>query len=140
MMMMNKKTRRFSKIPDEVRAEFKHAVADTPLIVKDNTRKWSKLDENTGVPMMVKEKHELSSMILEYRQECRKDDVLQCHTYVLGKNNDEIAEYDHVDCQHLLQLEVRGGGDSGSGHVILKGRTNWAKIRKLLGQSTLVSS
>ena len=47
MMTMNKKTRRFSKIPDEVRDELKHVLVDTPFIVEDNTRKWAKLDENT---------------------------------------------------------------------------------------------
>ena len=78
--------------------------------------------------MTIKEKYDLASMTLEYRRECRKDDVLQCHTHVLGKNNDGIAEYDHVDCQHSLQLEVGSGGGNGGGgdgDDILKGRTKW---------------
>ncbi|KVH93840.1 Acyl-ACP thioesterase [Cynara cardunculus var. scolymus] len=58
-----------------------------------------------SVPVTIREKYELDSMTLEYRRECTKEDVLQCRTYVLGENNDGIAESDHVDCQHILQLE-----------------------------------
>ncbi|KAI3714736.1 hypothetical protein L6452_21695 [Arctium lappa] len=134
IMMMNKKTRRISKIPDEVQAELKQIYVDTQFIFEDDTRKWSKLDENTidhvcngimSVPMTIMEKYELASMTLEYRRECRKEDVLQCHTYVLGKTNDGIVDCDHVHCQHLIQLEVGSGGGGGDGDEILKGRTKW---------------
>ncbi|KAI3714732.1 hypothetical protein L6452_21691 [Arctium lappa] len=148
---MNKKTRRLSKIPDDVQTELKHIFVDIPFIVEGDTRKWSKLDESivdharSGVmprwsdldtnqhvnnvkyigwilecvPMTIMENYELASMTLEYHRECRQDDVLKCHTCVLGGNNERITKYDHVDCQHLLQLEV------GDGDKILKGRTKW---------------
>lgn len=46
--MMNKVTRRLSKIPDEVRAEIEQYFVDTPSVVDDDNRKLPKLDENTA--------------------------------------------------------------------------------------------
>lgn len=47
-VMMNKVTRRLSKIPDEVRAEIEQYFVDTPPVVDDNSTKLPKLDENTA--------------------------------------------------------------------------------------------
>ncbi|KAK6126893.1 hypothetical protein DH2020_039365 [Rehmannia glutinosa] len=47
-VMMNKETRRLSKIPDEVREEIGGYFVDSPPIVDDDTRKLPKLDDNTA--------------------------------------------------------------------------------------------
>ncbi|KAD5317724.1 hypothetical protein R6Q59_033053 [Mikania micrantha] len=47
-VMMNKETRRLSKIPDEVRGEIEHYFVDAPPVVEDNSRKLPKLEENTA--------------------------------------------------------------------------------------------
>ena len=44
--MMNKETRKLSKFPQEVRAELDPYFVDAPPDVKQDTRKWSKRDEN----------------------------------------------------------------------------------------------
>lgn len=46
--MMNKETRRLSKIPDEVRGEIGSYFVDSPPLVDDDSRKLPKLDENTA--------------------------------------------------------------------------------------------
>ncbi|KAK4391661.1 Palmitoyl-acyl carrier protein thioesterase, chloroplastic [Sesamum angolense] len=48
VMMMNKETRRLSKIPDEVREEIGGYFVDSPPIVDDDSRKLPKLDDNTA--------------------------------------------------------------------------------------------
>ncbi|PWA90340.1 Acyl-ACP thioesterase [Artemisia annua] len=72
-----------------------------------------------SVPNQVQENYELASMTLEYRRECRKDNVLQSQTFVLSNSNGEKVDHNHVDCQHLLQLEGECKGK------IMKGRTRW---------------
>ncbi|KAI3771560.1 hypothetical protein L6452_02725 [Arctium lappa] len=47
-VMMNKETRRLSKIPDEVRAEIEHYFVDAPPVVDDDSRKLPKLEETTA--------------------------------------------------------------------------------------------
>lgn len=47
-VMMNKETRRLSKIPDEVRAEIEHYFVDAPPVVEDDSRKLPKLEETTA--------------------------------------------------------------------------------------------
>lgn len=47
-VMMNKVTRRLSKIPDEVRAEIKQYFVDKPPVIDDDNIKLPKLDENTA--------------------------------------------------------------------------------------------
>ncbi|KAM0017620.1 putative oleoyl-[acyl-carrier-protein] hydrolase [Helianthus debilis subsp. tardiflorus] len=152
-VMMNKETRRLFKFPCEVRAELEQYFLDTPPVVKQDTIKWSKQDENIvdhvrngltprwsdldinqhvnnvkyigwileSVPVTIMENYELTSMTLEYCRECRKDNVVQSRTFVIGTDNGEIANRDHVGCEHLLQLEVGGG----SGDRIMKGRSRW---------------
>lgn len=59
-------------------------------------------------------------MTLEYHRQCTKEDILQSHTFLIKTNNGEIVYDDHIDCQHILQLEIGGGGDE-----IVRGRTTW---------------
>ncbi|CDP20806.1 unnamed protein product [Coffea canephora] len=47
-VMMNKETRRLSKIPDEVRAEIEGYYLDSPPIVDEDGRKLPKLDDKTA--------------------------------------------------------------------------------------------
>nr|Q39513.1 RecName: Full=Palmitoyl-acyl carrier protein thioesterase, chloroplastic; AltName: Full=16:0-acyl-carrier protein thioesterase; Short=16:0-ACP thioesterase; AltName: Full=Acyl-[acyl-carrier-protein] hydrolase; AltName: Full=PATE; Flags: Precursor [Cuphea hookeriana]AAC48990.1 16:0-ACP thioesterase preprotein [Cuphea hookeriana] len=47
-VMMNQKTRRLSKIPDEVRNEIEPHFVDSPPVIEDDDRKLPKLDEKTA--------------------------------------------------------------------------------------------
>lgn len=47
-VMMNKETRRLSKIPDEARAEIEGYFVDSPPVIDDDSRKLPKLDETTA--------------------------------------------------------------------------------------------
>lgn len=47
-LMMNKKTRKVSRMPDEVRGEIGHYFVDTPPIVDEDSRKLPKLDKSTA--------------------------------------------------------------------------------------------
>nr|XP_043626174.1 palmitoyl-acyl carrier protein thioesterase, chloroplastic-like [Erigeron canadensis] len=99
--------------------------------------RWSDVDVNQhvnntkyigllleSVPKTIMKNYELASMTLEYCRECEMDSVLQSHTYVIGTNDvDNITDHhDHVDCEHLLQLDNLG---VGSEEEIMKGRTTW---------------
>lgn len=46
--MMNKETRRLSKIPDEARAEIEGFFVDSPPVIGEDSRKLPKLDETTA--------------------------------------------------------------------------------------------
>lgn len=82
-----------------------------------------------SVPQQIQENYELASMTLEYRRECRKDNVLQSQTFVLSNSNGEKVDHNHVDCQHLLQQEGECKGK------IMKGRTRWRPKRAKEGES-----
>ncbi|CAN4094353.1 unnamed protein product [Withania somnifera] len=47
-VMMNKETRRLSKIPDEARAEIEGYFVDSPPVIDEDSRKLPKLDETTS--------------------------------------------------------------------------------------------
>lgn len=47
-VMMNKETRRLSKIPDEARAEIEGYFVDSPPVIDEDSRKLPKLDETTA--------------------------------------------------------------------------------------------
>nr|GME06689.1 palmitoyl-acyl carrier protein thioesterase, chloroplastic [Ipomoea batatas] len=94
------------------------------------TPKWTDLDVNQHVnnvkyiawilesaPLPILESHELASMTLEYRRECRKDSTVQSLTSILGNNIGNLADSGSIECQHLLRLE--------GGTEIVKGRTEW---------------
>lgn len=46
--MMNKLTRRLSKIPDEVRGEIEPFFMNSPPVVEEDSRKLLKLDDKTA--------------------------------------------------------------------------------------------
>ncbi|KAL3535790.1 hypothetical protein ACH5RR_004251 [Cinchona calisaya] len=92
--------------------------------------RWSDLDVNQHVnnvkyigwilesaPLPILESHELASLTLEYRRECRRDSVVQSLTSVLGNGVGDMSNSGFVECQHLLRFE--GGAE------IVKGRTEW---------------
>ncbi|KAI3524550.1 hypothetical protein L1887_03208 [Cichorium endivia] len=127
-VMMNKKTRKLSRFPNEVRTILEQYFMDTPPIVVQNTGTWSEREDNfdehickglKSVPKTVMGKYEIDSMTLEYYRECTKDSVLQSITSILVNRNGEIGNFD-VDCQHLLQHE-KGGGNGN----VMKGTTRW---------------
>ncbi|KAK1416976.1 hypothetical protein QVD17_26096 [Tagetes erecta] len=146
-LMMNEETRKLSKFPDEVHNELdKHFTDTTPPMSRkwstrdksnvDYVRKgltpiWSDLDINQhvnnakyigwileSVPYTIVENYELASLNLEYCRECRKEDMLRSHTYVIGTGKDNLGDRDRIDCEHSLQLEIGGG-------MIMKGWTTW---------------
>ncbi|TXG61342.1 hypothetical protein EZV62_012705 [Acer yangbiense] len=142
-VMMNKQTRRLSKLPDEVRGEIEPYFMNSDPIVDEDGRKLPKLDDNTAdfprwsdldvnqhvnnvkyigwilesAPQAILESHELASMTLEYRRECGKDSVLQSLTAVSGTDVGGLVNSGSVECQHLLRLE--------EGAEIVRGRTEW---------------
>ncbi|CAN1215121.1 Palmitoyl-acyl carrier protein thioesterase, chloroplastic [Linum perenne] len=125
-VMMNKLTRRLSKIPEEVRAEIEPFFLNSDPVVPEDSRKLIKLEDNTAdhirkgltsAPVEILESHELSSMTLEYRRECGKDSVLQSLTAVSGTGIGSIGSAGDIECQHLLRLE--------EGAEIVRGRTEW---------------
>ena len=69
------------------------------------------------------ETHDLSSVTLEYRKECHKEDELQSISrFVDGANNG-----DTIELEHSLRL--------ASGHEVAKGRTVW-KMKKNMHQKS----
>ncbi|CAO2841426.1 unnamed protein product [Amaranthus hypochondriacus] len=148
-VMMNKHTRRLSKMPDEVRGEIGPYFVNSPPVIDEDGRKLPKLDDNTAeyirtgltprwndldvnqhvnnvkyigwilesAPQSILETHELSSMTLEYRRECGRDNVLQSLTAVSGANVGGLQDSGNVECQHLLRLE--------DGAEVVRGRTEW---------------
>ncbi|KAB1200134.1 Palmitoyl-acyl carrier protein thioesterase, chloroplastic [Morella rubra] len=94
------------------------------------TTRWNDLDANQHVnnvkyvgwilesaPVKIMESHEVSTMTLEYKRECRKDSVLQLLTAVSRNSVVNLGNLAVIDCQHLLGLE--------DGEEILRGRTVW---------------
>lgn len=147
-VMMNTKTRKLSKIPDDVRVEMDPYFMDCAPIVADDGRKLPKLDESTAdyvrngltprwndldinqhvnnvkyigwileSSISMLENHELAGITLEYRKECRKDNVLQSLTAVSEDGTKEGCP----ECVHLLRLD--------SGAEIVRGRTRWRPKR-----------
>ncbi|PSS20889.1 Palmitoyl-acyl carrier protein like [Actinidia chinensis var. chinensis] len=147
-VMMNKVTRRLSKLPDEVRLEIGPYFVDSPPVVDEDNRKLPKLDENTAdyiraglTPKWsdldvnqhvnnvkyigwilesapILETHELSSMTLEYRRECGKDSVLQSLTAV-SAGGDGGKVIDFGPVECQHLLRLEGGAE------IVKARTEW---------------
>ncbi|CAH1426410.1 unnamed protein product [Lactuca virosa] len=126
VVMMNKKTRKLSKFPNEVRAKLEQIIMDKPPLVEPDTRTWSRSEEKINehickglksVPKTIIENYEIDSITLEFYRECTKDNILHSFTSILTNDNDQISNFDIVDCQHLLQFETGGN--------IMKGMTRW---------------
>ncbi|KAL5729412.1 hypothetical protein ACHQM5_002371 [Ranunculus cassubicifolius] len=147
-VMMNTKTRKLSKMPDDVRAEIEPYFINCAPIVEDDGRKLPKLDETTAdyvrngltprwndldlnqhvnnvkyigwileSSISMLENHELAGITLEYRKECRKDNVLESLTAVTEDGTKE----GWPECVHMLRLD--------SGLEIVRGRTSWRPKR-----------
>ncbi|XP_071737239.1 palmitoyl-acyl carrier protein thioesterase, chloroplastic-like [Rutidosis leptorrhynchoides] len=146
-VMMNKVTRRLSKMPDEVRAEIEHYFVDTPPVVDDDniklpkldvntadfvrnglTPKWSDLDVNQHVNNVKYVGWVLESApqnvvenyeLASFTLEYRRECMKDSVLQSLTSLLGDVnGDPNHVDCQHLLRLE-NGGGE------IVKGRTKW---------------
>ncbi|KAL9364636.1 hypothetical protein Peur_042509 [Populus x canadensis] len=84
-VMMNQKTRRLSKMPEEVVAEISPWFIEKQAIQEDVPEKISKLDSKAKyvnsnlktIPDLFLESHQLSSIILEYRRECGGSNIVQ---------------------------------------------------------------
>ncbi|BFG24563.1 hypothetical protein CerSpe_108370 [Prunus speciosa] len=94
---------------------------------------WSDLDVNQhvshakyidwvfeSIPFSVLETHELSSMMLEYRRECRRDSAVQSLTAVARDGTGDSTHNQGVEFDHLLRLET--------GSKVLRARTVWKPI------------
>ncbi|XP_073298635.1 palmitoyl-acyl carrier protein thioesterase, chloroplastic-like [Primulina huaijiensis] len=141
--MMNRETRRLSKIPDEVKNEvqpfylnrasippqnndsekIKKLTHETAHIIRTGLApRWSDMDANQhvnnvkyigwileSVPIKILEDYNLTSMILEYRRECRQSNVLESLTSMKPRTcegNGEIANQNcDLECTHLLHME-----------------------------------
>uniref|UniRef100_A0A2K1ZG66 Acyl-[acyl-carrier-protein] hydrolase n=1 Tax=Populus trichocarpa TaxID=3694 RepID=A0A2K1ZG66_POPTR len=84
-VMMNQKTRRLSKMPEEVMAEISPWFIEKQAIQEDVPEKISKLDSKAKyvnsnlktIPDQFLVSHQLSSIILEYRKECGGSNIVQ---------------------------------------------------------------
>ncbi|KVH98981.1 Acyl-ACP thioesterase [Cynara cardunculus var. scolymus] len=109
-VIMNRETRRLSKIPDEVR----------------NEPSWSDMDANQhvnnvkyigwileSVPMKVLEEYNMGCITLEYRRECRQSDMLDSLTSMKTRHNKSTTSNaygttpttPHLECTHLLRMQ-----------------------------------
>ncbi|XP_026447460.1 uncharacterized protein LOC113347984 isoform X1 [Papaver somniferum] len=139
-IMMNKGTRKLSKIPEEVRDEITPHITDYPIWddiklskVHDDKAdfvqtgviqaRWSDLDVNQHVnfgkyiqwilensPTRILKSQELYDLALEFRRECGVGDELKSLTRVVETSG-------CTECQHMLQLE--------NGKEVMRGRTKW---------------
>ncbi|XP_026384052.1 palmitoyl-acyl carrier protein thioesterase, chloroplastic-like [Papaver somniferum] len=138
-IMMNRKTRKVSKFPEEVRNEtapitMDYCISDDIKLSKLHantadyvqtglTAHWSDLDVNhhvnfakyigwilENVPTLILNGHEVCDLALEFRRECGEGDVLKSLTTVFENGG-------NVECQHMLQLE--------NGNEVMRGRTKW---------------
>ncbi|KAI7742392.1 LOW QUALITY PROTEIN: hypothetical protein M8C21_033278, partial [Ambrosia artemisiifolia] len=133
-VMMNKVTRRLSKIPDEVLGEIERHFVDAPPVVDDDDcRKLPKLEETTADYVRSGLTPRWSDLdVNQHVNNVKKNSVVKSLTSVLGgggsgsgddDHNGGIDDSNHVDCQHVLLYE--GGGDSALGGEIVKAQTKW---------------
>ncbi|XP_019437549.1 PREDICTED: palmitoyl-acyl carrier protein thioesterase, chloroplastic-like [Lupinus angustifolius] len=150
-VMMNKLTRRVSKIPDEVRRELEpqflsplnlddrkdlprlhHNAAD--YISNSFSPRWSDLDVNQhvnnvkyiewileSVPLSIMESHELSSMTLEYKRECGKKNKLQS-LIAISSADEDGCNLGHNN-GHLIECNHLLQLEDGV--EIMRGKTEW---------------
>ncbi|XP_057968701.1 palmitoyl-acyl carrier protein thioesterase, chloroplastic [Malania oleifera] len=142
-VMMNKHTRKVSKMPDEVRGEIVPYFMDVAPVVEEDGRKLPKLDESsadyvlTGLTPRWSDldvnQHVNNVKYLGWILESSPQAILESHElfsmtleYRRECGKDSVLQSltavsgggsDMVECQHLLRLE--------SGAEIVKGRTQW---------------
>ncbi|KAI3956771.1 hypothetical protein MKW92_014022 [Papaver armeniacum] len=143
-IMMNKNTRKMSRIPEEVRDEITPHIKDYRIWDDIKLSKlheneadsvqtgviahWSDLDVNHHVnfakyvgwilensPIPILKSQELCDLSLEFRKECGVGDELKSLTRVVGTDG-------HTECQHMLQFE--------SGGEVMRGRTKWRPTKQ----------
>ncbi|XP_074567253.1 palmitoyl-acyl carrier protein thioesterase, chloroplastic-like [Curcuma longa] len=147
-VMINKQTRRLSKIPDEVRAEIGSYFMDHDPIIDDDGRKLSKLEDDTADYVRTGlnprwgdldvNQHVNNVKYIGWILESAPISILESHElagitmeYRRECGKDSVLQSltsisgdsgDHgFDCQHLLRLE--------SGAEILRARTEWRSKR-----------
>ncbi|XP_026451147.1 palmitoyl-acyl carrier protein thioesterase, chloroplastic-like [Papaver somniferum] len=143
-IMMNKNTRKLSKIPEEVRDEITPHIKDYRIWddiklskLHDNEADsvqtgviahWSDLDVNHHVnfakyvgwilensPIPILKSQELYDLSLEFKKECGVGDELKSLTRVVETDS-------HTECQHMLQFE--------SGGEVMRGKTKWRPAKQ----------
>ncbi|XP_051114065.1 palmitoyl-acyl carrier protein thioesterase, chloroplastic [Andrographis paniculata] len=154
-VMMNKETRKLSKIPDEVRQEIGGHFVDSPPIVEDDSRKLPKLDDSTADHIrsgltprwsdLDVNQHVNNVKYVGWILESAPAHIVETHELAgmtleyrrecmrdsvlqsLTSVGDMATPAGFVECQHLLRLE--------SGGEIVKGRTQWRpKQVDIIGQ------
>uniref|UniRef100_A0ACD5VM62 Uncharacterized protein n=1 Tax=Avena sativa TaxID=4498 RepID=A0ACD5VM62_AVESA len=154
-VMMNKNTRRLSKMPEEVRAEISPWFIDRHAIQEEASEKIIKLDSNAKhvdsnlktIPDQFLQHHQLNSIILEYRKECGSSDVVQS---MCQPDEDSVLHGENVNMVRGPSLlpEIINGHHSLAGALqqwptkythllqlttcdgheeIVRGRTTWKK-------------
>ncbi|KAM0869944.1 hypothetical protein ACQ4PT_040354 [Festuca glaucescens] len=114
-VMLNKSTRRLSKMPDEVRGEIgPHFNNDRSAITEEQGEKLAKPGNKVDDPST---KQFIRKGLLK---ECDRDSVLQSLTNVSGECV-ESCPGSAIQCDHLLQLE--------SGADVVKAHTKWRPKR-----------
>ncbi|BAT79374.1 hypothetical protein VIGAN_02225000 [Vigna angularis var. angularis] len=132
--IMNRETRRLSKMPEEVRQELdpfyfnKFAIATEEI----DQQKIQKLTDATAegfrfgvtsVPRKMLEDYKMTSMILEFRRECTHSDILESMTSASAKvigasNNKYVSRKPNLQFIHLLRLQ-----DNKT--ELVRARTEW---------------
>ncbi|GFZ03909.1 fatty acyl-ACP thioesterases B [Actinidia rufa] len=121
-VIMNRETRRLSKIPDEVRKEVQPFYLDRVAIPTADLdcEKINKLNDETAdrirsglasVPIDVLEDYNLTSMTLEYRRECRQSNVLESLTTMAPKMSEDSNKWtdktrQELESTHLLRMQA----------------------------------
>ncbi|KAF8036986.1 hypothetical protein BT93_B0036 [Corymbia citriodora subsp. variegata] len=135
-VIMNRDTRRLSKIPDQVRQEVIPFYLNKLAIPteENDTDKIDKLTDATAgrirsglasVPINVLGAHSLTSMTLEYRRECRQSNLLESLTSTTASSGDSDTDPPHktgrcpdLEYTHLLRMQA----DKAE---IVRARTEW---------------
>uniref|UniRef100_A0ACD5VIU2 Uncharacterized protein n=1 Tax=Avena sativa TaxID=4498 RepID=A0ACD5VIU2_AVESA len=154
-VMMNKNTRRLSKMPEEVKAEISPWYIDRHAIQEEATEKIIKLDSNAKhvdsnlktIPDQFLQHHQLNNIILEYRKECGISDVVQS---ICQPDEDMVSPGENFNMVRgpLLLPEIINGHHNLAGALqqwttkythllqlkagdeyeeIVRGRTTWKK-------------
>lgn len=156
LVVMNKETRRLSKMPEEVTKELspffieKRALEEimkekietvngkAKYVTSDLKPMWSDLDVNyhvnnvkyvkwilENVPEEFLKNHQISSMILEYKRECRSCDTVQS---LCEPEEDGIVEcINGAPFKYTHLLKIQGGNAD-----VVKARTLWKRKKSAL--------
>ena len=143
-VMMNKHTRRLSKIPEEVRSEIEPYFVEQPAILDEDSRKLPKLNDDTAdyvkrglTPRwsdLDVNQHENNVKYIGWILESAPISILESHElagmtleYRKECSRDSVLQSltavspDNTECNHLLRMEC--------GTEIVRGRTEWRPKR-----------